>query len=325
MSKNYQPDAKNAMELWEKGLISCPSCRKTLQLETLQPLQLMPCERCKEMIFVPKKVASYFLFEPSGGGGMGSVYKAVSEEYPGELLALKVLSRESKYNPSDIHALLNEAKVSSLFIESEYIAACLDSGFADEEYYAMMPYVSGERLDKKIDRLGQLPEKEVLSIALHLLAAEQHIYRFGYLYRDLKPENIIINEYGYTILLDFGLCISREQAAACDEEFISGSPYYLPPERLMGEGETAASEIYSLGMIMYQALTGKPFYDASEIDALARRHISGLRINSSAKMEGIRSSIGILLDAMVRQDPKERPQDFIYVADTIKAILQEIG
>ncbi|MFA6930133.1 MAG: serine/threonine-protein kinase [Lentisphaeria bacterium] len=323
--KTSIPDPVAALQLWEKGQILCPFCGKTMALENLQPLQLMPCSGCQEMLFVPKKIARYFLYEPSGGGGMGSVYKAVSALYPGDILALKILSREARENPANIRALLNEARVSSSFINCDFIVACLDSGYADDEYYAAMPFIDGERLDKRIDRLSQLPEKEVLTIGLHILAAEQHIYHMGYLYRDLKPENIIINQYGYAVLLDFGLCIPRQQANHNEEEFISGSPYYLPPERLLGSGENASSEIYSLGMVLYHTLTGRTFYDADEMQALARRHISGLRINSTAKMQGLRTSIGILLDAMVRQEANERPQDFAYVADSLKAILQEIG
>ena len=75
---------------------------------------------------------------------------------------------------------------------------------------------------------------------------------------------------------------------------------------------------------MYHALTGRTYFDADEIQALARRHISGLRLNRAAKMQGLRSSIAILLDVMLRQEPNERPQDFDYVADSLKAIIQEI-
>jgi serine/threonine protein kinase len=324
-SENNIPEAGKAIQLWDQGQIACPICSKTLQRENIVPLQMMPCPHCEKMFFIPKKVGQYFLYEPCGSGGMGSVYKAVSEDYPDQTLALKVLSRQARQSAANIHALLNEARVSALFADSDFIISCIDSGFADDEYYAAMPFVEGERLDKRLDRLGQLAEKNVLLMTLHILAAEQHIYRMGYLYRDLKPENIILNKYGYAVLLDFGLCITRDEAAHNEDEFISGSPYYIPPERLLGHGENASSEIYSLGMVMYHALTGRTFFDANEVEALARRHVSGLRINSAAKMKDLRSSIGILLDAMVRQEPKERPQDFVYVADSVKAILQEIG
>lgn len=278
------------------------------------------------MIFSPKKIGDYFLYEPSGSGGMGSVYKAVSPRFPGQRLAVKVLSRIARQDAANIHALLNEGRLSARFTGSQFIAYCLDSGYADDEYFTVMPLITGERLDTMIDIKGRIPEKTALNISLHVLAAEQHIYRQGYLYRDLKPENIILNEFGYAVLIDFGLCMPRLLAAQpTEDEFISGSPYYIPPERLLGEGEDASSEIYSLGMVLFYAITGRTFYDADELDSLARRHTATLRVSASAKMQDLRTSVAILIEAMIRKERQSRPQDFIYVADSIKAILQEIG
>lgn len=313
---NGMPSAKHLSRCWDKGLLPCSSCRKKLPINEMQPLQLQNCPHCSRPYFAPKKIADYFLYEPAGGGGMGSVYKAVSENFPGQLLAVKVLSRQERGNPPNIHALLNEAAVSAHFRDNEFIASCLDSGYADDEYFTVMDYVSGERLDKRIERLNQLPVQEVVPMALHLLAAEQHIYVRGYLFRDLKPENIIICPNGYAILLDFGLCITREQALNPTDEFISGSPYYLPPERLLGNSEDAYSELYSLGMVMFHALTGRTYYDADELDSLAQRHLSKLRVSSAAKLEGIYPELASLMEGMIRQQPSERPQSFqeVFVA-----------
>lgn len=287
---------------------------------------MMTCPKCHNVVFIPKKISSYFLLEPIGAGGMGSVYRGVSTRFPGRSLAIKVLSRVARENPPDIMGLLNEARISSRFQNCEFIASCLDSGFAEEEYFSVMDCITGERLDKMIERLHQIPEKEVLTITLHVLAAEQHIYRNGYLFRDLKPENIIITPKGYAVLLDFGLCIPREIAAQpSNDAFVTGSPYYLPPERLLCTGENAASELYSLGMIMYHALRGQTYYDAGEAQDLAKRHLSTLRLNSSVKLEGIRPSLAALISEMIRQNRSERPQDFLSVAQKIKEILKEIG
>jgi len=318
-------DAAQLQVDWTAGVYKCPLCEKPLPLESLPRLQMHPCPRCQKMIFVPEQIGGYFLYEPCGGGGMGSVYKAVSTKFPGRVLAMKVLSRQCKDKPAEIHALLNEARISATFQGCDFVAASLDSGCANGEYFAVMEFIEGERLDKMIDRRKQIPEDELLKLALHILAAEQHIYRCGYLYRDIKPENIIVNPNGYAVLLDFGLCMPRTKAAGpSTEEFVSGSPYYLPPERLQGTGETAASEIYSLGMLIYYALTGKTYYDASEVEELAQRHLATLRVNSVSKMEGVRPSLSALLDSMIRQNPKDRPQSFHEVAEAIKAILKEI-
>jgi len=330
-SKNKQtakrpPEPEKLQKLWDAGETECPSCRRKLSLSEFPPLQMHQCPKCKDYIFVPKKVGDYFLFEPGGAGGMGSVYKGVSTKFPGRVLAVKVLSRTARENPADIMALLNEARTSRHFQGCEYLAACLDGGYADDEYFTVMDFISGERLDKMIDRKNHLPDKDVVKIALHILAAEEYIYSRGYLFRDLKPENIIINPYGYAILIDFGLCITREKAAdQSNNQFISGSPYYLPPERLRGEPENAASELYSLGMIMYQALQGRTYYDASEANDLAQRHLSSLRISSSAKMEGIRPSLAAILDKMIKQSNADRPQNFCSVFQALQGVLAEIG
>jgi len=325
ISAGKVPDAAQLQVEWNGGMYTCPLCGKPILLSGLPHLQLQPCPKCQQMIFIPEQIGGYFLYEPCGGGGMGSVYKAVSVKFPGRVLAMKVLARQNKEKPAEIHALLNEARISASFQGSDFVAATLDSGCANGEYFAVMEFIEGERLDKMIDRRQQIPEGELLRLALHILAAEQHIYRCGYLYRDMKPENIIVNPNGYAVLLDFGLCMERTKAAGpSTEEFVSGSPYYLPPERLQGTGETAASEIYSLGMLIYYALTGKTYYDASEVEELAQRHLSALRINSTAKMEGVRPSLSALLNQMIRQNPQERPQSFHEVAAAIKAILKEI-
>lgn len=318
------PSAKFLTRCWDKGKLPCSSCKKMIELSELTPLQLQNCPHCQTPFFAPKKIADYFLYEPAGGGGMGSVYKAVSENFPDHLLAVKVLSRQERSNPPNIHALLNEAAVSSHFRDNEFIASCLDSGYADDEYFTVMDYISGERLDKRIERLNQLPAHEVIPLALHILVAEQHIYARGFLFRDLKPENIIITPNGYAVLLDFGLCISRDQALNPTDDFVSGSPYYLPPERLLGTSEDAYSELYSLGMVMFHALTGRTYYDADELQSLAKRHVSKLRVSSAAKLEGIFPPLATLMESMIRQNPQERPQTFAEAFEKLKQILAEL-
>ncbi len=321
MSKDKVPSAKRMEKLWSAGQFACPECGFQIGLDTLELMRFNECPKCKAIFYAPQRVKDFYLFAPAGGGGMGSVYKAVSPRFPDRLLAVKLLAREEQGNPGNIHALLNEAQVSGKFAACEFLAGCLDAGYDNGEYFTAMDYIEGERLDKRIERLVRLPEPEVIAIALHVLAAEQHIYRHGFLFRDLKPENIIINEKGYAILIDFGLCISREHALNPDEDYVSGSAYYLPPERLTGQGEDARSEIYSLGMVMYHALTGKTYFDASEIDALAKRHLSKLRVSTEAKLEEISPPLAAILGSMIAQEPESRPGSFEEVFVALKALL----
>ena len=328
MAKKYKAPSPETTEFldmldkaWETGKYPCPECGNEMEMASLTPLMDYECPVCKQKFFLPRKLGEYYLYAQIGAGGMGSVFKGVSRKFNGFILAIKLLARQARQDPSNIRALLNESDVCVNFLESEFIAACVDSGFVDDEYYTVMPFVEGERLDARINRLGKLPLSEVLPMCLHILAAEQHIYRHGFLFRDMKPENIIINNFGYAVLLDFGLCIPLEQARNPEDEFISGSPYFMPPERLLGNPEDACSEIYSIGMVVYNALTGHTIYDADDLDALAHRHVAKVKISNASKMEGIEPEMAKILDKMIKREPQERYQTFTELADVLKAYM----
>ena len=308
------------IKAFRSGNLLCQQCRHLIPLIDLEPLQLGPCPKCGSISFFPLRISHFWLFEPLGGGGMGSVYKALSTEWVNRLFAVKVLAREEKTRPAPIQALLNEARTGKIIGNHPCLVRCVASGYQDGEYFAAMECVTGERLDKWIDLMGRLPEKEVLNIALHVLSAEQHIYNCGYLYRDLKPENIIVNKAGLAVLLDYGLCQPRAKALNPADEFVAGSPYYLPPERLLGLGEDAYSEIYSLGMVMYYALSGQTFFDAEEVEALAKRHVSKMRISVSSKMRGFRPELVEVLSTMINKEGPQRYQTYADVAAAIRKI-----
>ncbi len=313
-------------EALRRGMLRCPRCGNQQALAECKSLQMVKCPKCDFMSFVPLKVGKFWLFQPLGGGGMGSVYKAWCDEAPNQFFAVKVLARTDNPDPGFVHALLGEARVASALGQHPSIVQCVASGYEAGEYYCALEFIDGERLDDAIERLGRLSELEVLTIALHVLAAEEHIYKRGFLYRDLKPENILIEkETGRGVLLDYGLCLPLDKALHPEEEFVTGSPYYIPPERLWGTGEDASSEIYCLGMVMYYALTGHTFYDADEVDSLAKRHVSNVRISVSAKMRGVHPEIVELLTRMLKQDKAERFQTFPEVGRAIYNICQSFA
>ena len=116
----------------------------------------------------------------------------------------------------------------------------------------------------------------------------------------------------------------REDALHPKDEFVSGSPYYLPPERLLGQGEDASSEIYSLGMVMYYALTGRTYFDADEVESLARRHISRIRLTAASKMREFRPELVDVLSKMVKQDYRERYQTFEEVRVALRVLQHDL-
>lgn len=323
--KRHQRDVKltnpKRLDVYATGGLPCQRCKHRIPMEGQDPLQMVECPKCETINFVPLHIGHYWLFEPLGGGGMGSVYRACSSETPDKFYAIKVLARSEKSSPVNIHALLSEARIAGIIGDHRCTVKGVDSGYVDGEYFFAMECIDGDRLDKFLDLRGHLPERDVLHIGLHILAAEQHIYNCGYLYRDLKPENIIIDAEGYAVLLDYGLCLPREKALHPGDEYVSGSPYFLPPERLLGTGEDAFSEIYSLGMVMYYALSGQTYFDANEVEALAKRHVSRARIKVSSKLRDFRPELVEVMTKMIRQEPAERYQTFEEAGVAIKALI----
>ena len=161
----------------------------------------------------------------------------------------------------------------------------ISSGISNDECFMAMDYVEGERLDNRIARLTMIPEKEALRMLVYLLAAEKYIYRRGYLYADIKPENIIINKNNMPVMIDFGLCMTVDEAGRHKKSFVGGSPYYLPPERIQKDAEGPYSEIYSLGMLMFTALIGNTFFKfAGDVQDLAMKHIQTARLTVNQAM-----------------------------------------
>ena len=315
---------KSLVGALEKGKLPCSKCGSPMDLPKLNPLRVAKCGQCDTPNFTPMKVANFWLFYPAGGGGMGSVYQAYHIDVPDRVFAVKLLARSERDNPSRIHALILEAETARKLGAHPCLVSYAASGYSDGEYFFAMEFVKGRRLDELFDLQGHLEEKVVLLICLYVLAAEEHIYDRGFLYRDLKPENVLVTPEGRAVLLDYGLCLPREQALHPNDEFITGSPYYLPPERLRGDGEDAYSEIYSLGMVLYYALTGRTFFDADEVEALARKHVSQMRLSVESRMKDTRPELAQILARMIRQEPGERYQTFAEVAGDVFGLYRQI-
>jgi len=320
----FSKKTTHPLEAFSRGTFICSSCKKETPLEGFNPLEMGRCQTCDAPNFIPQNINGFWLFYPLGGGGMGAVYKAYHESYPDDFFAVKILPRDKKEDPELIQNLQSEAETVANLGYHPCLINGIENGYEDGEHYLVTEFIAGERLDKKIERLGTLPHIEVLLIALRLLAAETHIYNRGYLFRDLKPENVIITEDKGAYLYDYGICISIEEAINDNVEFVEGSPFYMPPERLSGGGERACSEIYSLGMVLYNAMAGKTYFSANELKQLARQLTSVARLsNLDSKMKTIEPEIAKMIDKMIKREPERRHQNFIEVEQDILAIIRK--
>ena len=310
------------LDQFRDGAFECGGCRRLLPFADLPVLSLQPCPKCGESNFVPRRVAGYWLFAPLGSGGMGSVYQAYHQDAGDTLFAVKILPRERQQDPRLIQNLEREIVAMRAVGDHPCLVAAVSAGDEDGVHYLVTRFVRGERLDLRIARLGKVPERETLLIALRVLGGLAHVYNRGYLFRDMKPQNVIVGPDGARIF-DFGICLSVEAARRGGPEHVAGSALYYPPERLTGDGEGAYSEIYSLGMVLYHALTGSPYFTARDVETMTTLKVRKSRlIENNDRAAQIRPDLSRIVERMIKREPAERYQSFIDVEhDLLQALV----
>ena len=323
--KTQKINSKPPLADLEAGFIRCVKCGAEMEMAAHEGLSISRCPSCNTPAFFPLLVKDYWLYEPLGGGGMGSVYHAFHNTNSDVEYAVKVLPRKRKHEQYLIDSLMAEAKVSWQLGNHQHLNRVVDYGCEGDEYFAVFDYIDGIRLDQLIDSPVKRPEKQILLWAMQILSAEQHMFNKGYLFRDLKPQNIMIDRKGNVKLIDFGLAMTIEEALHPATDQIQGSPYYIPPERIVGAGESQYSEIYSLGMVMFHIIAKKPYYSAQDVQSLVSKHVVALRLNSLVGKlpPSVNPRIVDVLSRMMARNPERRYHSYKTAAAALFEIYKE--
>jgi len=200
----------------------------------------------------------YQVIEDLGHGGMGRVYKVFDTEVR-EKLALKLLNPEIASDEPTIERFRNELKLART-ISHRNICRMHDLGREEGTYYITMEYVPGEDLKNFIHRVGALPIGKAVSIARQVCAGLAEAHRVGVVHRDLKPQNVMIDSDGNARIMDFGIARSVKGKGITGANMMIGTPDYMSPEQVDGKEADRRSDIYSLGIVLFEMLTGRlPF------------------------------------------------------------------
>jgi serine/threonine protein kinase/tetratricopeptide (TPR) repeat protein len=200
----------------------------------------------------------YQVIEDLGHGGMGRVYKVFDTEVR-EKLALKLLNPEIASDEQTIERFRNELKLART-ISHRNICRMHDLGHEEDTYYITMEYISGEDLKSFIHRVGALPVGKAVSIARQVCEGLAEAHRVGVVHRDLKPQNIMIDRDGNARIMDFGIARSVKAKGITGANVMIGTPEYMSPEQVDGKEADRRSDIYSLGIVLFEMLTGRlPF------------------------------------------------------------------
>jgi serine/threonine-protein kinase len=261
--------------------------------------------------FLPGTVVAgrYRIYGLIGRGGMGEVYRGDDLKL-GQSVALKFLPRDVETDGARRARFLEEVKIARQ-ISHPNVCRVYHVGDVDGRHFLSMEYVDGEDLAALLRRIGHLPKEKAVQIARQLCAGLAAAHEQGVLHRDLKPANVMIDGRGRAKITDFGLAVLGERDA---QDQGAGTPAYMAPELLAGGAATVKSDLYALGLVLYELFTGHRPFTASSPQELVRLQRESMPTNPSAHIEGFDPAIERVILRCLRTDPGERPATALTVA-----------
>lgn len=252
----------------------------------------------------------YRIVSLAGRGGMGEVYRA-DDLRVGQTVALKFLPAALERDPAARERLLAEVR-SARTVSHPNVCRVYDVGEVQGRSFLTMEYIDGEDLASLLRRIGRLPADKALEVARQLSAGLAAAHDKGVLHRDLKPSNVMIDGRGHARITDFGLAV--ETGAAPSPADFAGTVAYMAPERFSGTPATVQSDLYSLGLILYETYTGKPAFKAATVGDWQRAHTDSNPTSPSALVSEIEPAVERVILRCLEKDPARRPGSAAQVA-----------
>ena len=245
-----------------------------------------------------------------GHGGMGTVYRAHDERL-GREVAIKVLRPDFAADVAACERFLREGQIAAQIVHPNVVRT-FDAGEDPAATYLVQEFLTGRTLDK----LLPLPPVRAAEMMSGIAAALGYMHSRGYIHCDVKPQNILIKDNGVPVLLDFGIA----RAEGVDTTTLIATPHYLAPERAQGAPPSPASDLYALGIVLFQAVAGHPPFDDPDIHTIIQRHI----VTPVPPLPGADPAARVL-DRIIARLTAKRPEDRYTSADAAAADLAAVG
>ena len=260
----------------------------------------------------------YRLIARIATGGMGEVWQA-QDEVILRKVAIKILKQQYMGDPDFVERFRTEAKHAAM-INHDGIANVYDYGEDDGSAFLVMELVPGESLSSILEREKTLPEQQVISIIAQTALALDAAHREGLVHRDIKPGNLLISPDGHVKITDFGIARSANQASLTQTGQVMGTVQYLAPEQATGKAATAAGDIYSLGIVAYEALAGKRPFKGDTQMAIAMAQINDVPPPLPEHIDHRLTKL--IMDCMAKK-PDQRPHTALELAARAEALLAD--
>jgi serine/threonine-protein kinase len=272
---------------------------------TLQATDSTPRSRLPYSQFAPGSVIAgrYRIVSILGSGGMGEVYRADDMKL-GQQVALKFLPAAFAHDLAQLDLLHEEVRLGRQ-VAHPNVCRVYDIGEWDGAHFVAMEYVDGEDLARLLQRISRLSHDKAVEIARGVTAGLAAAHAKGILHRDLKPANIMIDGRGEPRITDFGLAMTNEESA--DSNVIAGTPAYMAPEQLEGKAASVQSDLYALGLVLYEIFTGRRARTGRTVPDLRREHTTAITTPSSV-VHDIDPAVERIILRCLETDPANRPR-----------------
>jgi LysM repeat protein/predicted Ser/Thr protein kinase len=264
----------------------------------------------------------YLLLSEIGSGGMGTVYRA-RDTRTGHLVAIKVLHPHLARDPAYLERFRREAKI-ALALDSRHIVQVLDFGHEGESNFLVMEYVDGTSLRRLLQSRRRLPLQDALRVAIQVARALEEAHSKGVVHRDIKPENILVLGDGTVKVADFGIARARDYSTLTVTGAFIGTVQYMAPEVFTGSADFR-SDIYSLGIVLYQMLAGAPPFDAPTPWEVMRQHREDVPPPLEERVPGVPGVVEGLVRRCLAKEPDERLQSAFELRRELEALLPGIA
>ena len=281
------------------------------EVDAVGPLSSGDARSTIKSRFAPGTVIDqrYRIVSLLGIGGMGEVYRADDMTLE-QVVALKFLPRGFANDPDWLERFHNEVRMSRQ-VTHPNVCRIFDLGAVDGEQFITMEFVDGEDLSSLLRRIGRLPGDKALQIARQLCAGLAAAHDRGVLHRDLKPANVMIDGRGQVRITDFGISTPAGDASA---NSAAGTPAYMAPEQFTSHQSTIRSDIYSLGLVLYELFTGRQVFSANSVLEYAKLHEKTFPTQPSTFIADLDPIVERVILRCLEKDPARRPSSALAVA-----------
>jgi eukaryotic-like serine/threonine-protein kinase len=261
----------------------------------------------------------YRLEEKIGSGGMSSVYRAFDPMLE-RWVAIKLMHRDISNDPDQLERFRREARAVAQ-LNHPHVVTVIDAGEDDGAPYIVFEYVEGETLKDRIRRLGRLPVSEAVAYAIEIGRALESAHANRLVHRDVKPQNVLIDGDGRAKVTDFGIARSLEAQGLTATGRVLGTTDYVSPEQALGHEVTGQSDIYSLGIVLYEMLTGETPFKADTQVAVAMKHVREPLPDVQRRRPEISAALASVVEHATAKETQNRYQSVSQMVHDLEEVL----